>query len=148
MWILHGPLTRYVNCGSRMGQEWRELYPRHRLQRKALVIDSSIHHGTCVTLVPWCMSGSLTSSGRENVPGIAGACTTHTLTYLTRGPLYLLTWIPDEQFAIVFRSKLSMNFILAGVCRVVTRTIARFYKSHILIFAIRFSHVVDSYMCI
>ena len=33
-----------------------------------------MHHGTCVTHVPWCMSGSLTHVGGENVPGIPGAC--------------------------------------------------------------------------
>ena len=33
-----------------------------------------MHHGTCVTHVPWCMSGSLTCGGGENVPGIPGAC--------------------------------------------------------------------------
>ena len=33
-----------------------------------------MHHGTCVTHVPWCMSGSLASGGGENVPGIPGAC--------------------------------------------------------------------------
>ena len=33
-----------------------------------------MHHGTCVMHVPWCMSGSLTCGGGENVPGIPGAC--------------------------------------------------------------------------
>ena len=33
-----------------------------------------MHHGTCVTHVPWCMSGSLTCGDGENVPGIPGAC--------------------------------------------------------------------------
>ena len=33
-----------------------------------------MHHGTCVTHVPWCMSGSLACSDGENVPGIPGAC--------------------------------------------------------------------------
>ena len=33
-----------------------------------------MHHGTCVTHVPWCMSGSRTRGGGENVPGIPGAC--------------------------------------------------------------------------
>ena len=31
-----------------------------------------MHYGTCVTHVPWCMSGSLTRSGRENVRSIPG----------------------------------------------------------------------------
>ena len=45
-----------------------------------------MHHGTCVTHVPWCMSGSLTHGCVENVPGIPGACATHKFTYLARGP--------------------------------------------------------------
>ena len=41
----------------------RERFPRHRLQRKPLVSDLDMHHGTCV------ISGSLTRRGGENVPG-------------------------------------------------------------------------------
>ena len=48
--------------------------PRRRFQRKLLVSDPGMHHGTCVTHVPWCMSGSLTCGDGENVPGIPGAC--------------------------------------------------------------------------
>ena len=44
------------------------------LQRKPLVSDPGMHHGTCMMHVPWCMSGSLTRGGGENVPGIPGAC--------------------------------------------------------------------------
>ena len=56
------------------------------------VNDPDMHHGTCVTHVPWCMPGSLTRGsleicGGENVPGIPGACATHNLPYLLRGPL-------------------------------------------------------------
>ena len=50
------------------------VFPRHRFQRKLLVSDPGMHHGTCVTHVPWCMSGSLTCGDGENVPGIPGAC--------------------------------------------------------------------------
>ena len=64
----------------------RECFPCHQLQRKPLVSDPGMHHGACVTHVSWCMSGSLTRSGVENVPGIPGACTTHNFTYLARGP--------------------------------------------------------------
>ena len=48
--------------------------PRRRFQRKQLVSDPGMPHGTCVTHVSWCMSGSLTRGGGENVPGIPGAC--------------------------------------------------------------------------
>ena len=49
------------------------VFPRGHLQRKPIVSDPGMHHGTCVTHVPWCMSGSLTRGGGENVPGIPGA---------------------------------------------------------------------------
>ena len=64
------------------------IFPAPRLS------DPGIHHGRCVTHVPWCMSGLQTSrvsyevGGGENVPGIPGACATHNFTYLVRGPLY------------------------------------------------------------
>ena len=48
--------------------------PRRRFKRKPLVSDPGMHHGTCVTHVPWCMSGSLTCGDGGNVPGILGAC--------------------------------------------------------------------------
>ena len=50
------------------------VFPGRRFKRKPLVSDPGMHHGTCVTHVPWCMSGSLTCSDGENVPGIPGAC--------------------------------------------------------------------------
>ena len=82
----HGPLARYVNCGLRMHRECQERLPGHRRQRITLVNEPGMHHGTCVTHVPWCMSGSLTRVDRENVPGIPGACATRNFTYLVRGP--------------------------------------------------------------
>ena len=51
-----------------MRQKCRERFPRHRLQRKPLVSDSGMHHGTCVTHVPWCISWSQTRGGGENPP--------------------------------------------------------------------------------
>ena len=45
------------------------VFPRRRFQRKPIVSDPGMHHGTCVTHVPWCMSGSLTCGDGENVPG-------------------------------------------------------------------------------
>ena len=57
---LHGLLSRYVKLrvAHALGMPLR--FPRHRLQRKPLVNDPGMDHGTCVTHVPWCMSGSLT----------------------------------------------------------------------------------------
>ena len=81
-----GLLSDTQNCVLRMRRECRERFPRDRLHRKPLVGDPSMHHGTCVTHVPWCMSGSLTRGGGDNVPGILGACATRNFTYLIRGP--------------------------------------------------------------
>ena len=50
------------------------VFPHRRLQRKTLVSDPVMHHGTCVTHVTSWMSGSLTRCGGENVPDIPGAC--------------------------------------------------------------------------
>ena len=69
-------------------RDCREHFPLHRLQMKPLVSDPDKHRGTCVTQVPWCMSGSLTRGGRENVSGIPGACASCNFTYLARGPYY------------------------------------------------------------
>ena len=81
-----GLLPDTPNCRLRMRRECRERFPCHRLQRKPLVSDPGMHHGTCVTHVPWCMSGSLTRSGGDHAPGIPSACATHNIAYLARGP--------------------------------------------------------------
>ena len=57
-------------CAGNAGK----VFPRRRFQRKPLVSDPGMHHGTCVTHVPWCMSRSLTCGDGENVPGIPRAC--------------------------------------------------------------------------
>ena len=69
-----------------MRRKCPERFPRHRLQRKPLVSDPGIHHRTCMTHVPWCMSASLTRGGEESAPGPSGACATHNFTYLARCP--------------------------------------------------------------
>ena len=51
-----------------MRRECRECFPHYRLQRKPLVSDPSMHHGTCVTHMPWCMSGSLIRGGGKTSP--------------------------------------------------------------------------------
>ena len=50
------------------------VFPRRRLHRKPLVSDPGMHHGTCVTHVPWCMSASLTRGDGKKLPAIPGAC--------------------------------------------------------------------------
>ena len=81
-----GLLPDTQNCGLRMRRECQERFPRHQLKRKLLVSDPSMHHFTCVTHVPWCMSGSLTRCGGENVPDIPSAFATCNFAYLVRGP--------------------------------------------------------------
>ena len=44
------------------------VFPRRQIQRKPLVSDPGMHHGTCVTHVPWCMSESLTRGGGKTFP--------------------------------------------------------------------------------
>ena len=56
--------------------------------KKPLVSDPGKHHVTCVTHVPWCMPGSLTRGGGENVTVIPGACATRNFLYLVRGPCH------------------------------------------------------------
>ena len=82
----HGSLTRYLKLRVVHAPEMLGMFlPQHRLQRKPLVSDPGMHHGTCVTHVPWCMSGSLTRGGGKNIPGIPGACSTINFAYLVRG---------------------------------------------------------------
>ena len=110
-----------------MRRECREPFPRHRLQRKPLVSDPGMHHGTCITHVPWCMSGSLTHGGGENVPGIPGACTTLRFTYLTRGPCSLFPGMrngfgPITHFSDMISPRSPDKFILFSemACRLLS----------------------------
>ena len=82
----HGPLTRYVHLWVAHAPGMPGTFSRHRLERKPLDSDPGMHHGTCVTHVPWCMPGSLTRSEGENVPGISGARAARNFTYLAIGP--------------------------------------------------------------
>ena len=52
--VFHGPLTRYVKLRVVHVRGMPITFPRHQLQRKPLVSDPDMHHGTCVTHVPWC----------------------------------------------------------------------------------------------
>ena len=51
-----------------------------------------MHHGTCVTHVPWWISGSRTRGSEKNEPSMPGVCATHNFTYLARGP-----WLGSER---------------------------------------------------
>ena len=77
------------------------VFPDTEFRRKPLVSDPGMHHGTCVAHVPWCMLGSLTGGGGENVPGIPGACATRNFTYLARGP-YLIWGDAGHHLTVFF----------------------------------------------
>ena len=79
--LLHGPLARYVKL--------RIAHAPGIFSPPPLFSDPDMHHGTCVTHLPWCMPGRLLAvfGGKENVSGIPGACATRNFTYLVRGPL-------------------------------------------------------------
>ena len=80
VWLFIGPLTRHVKLWVAHAPGIGNVFPTHRLQRKPRVNDPGRHDGTCVTHVPWCMSGSLTRGGAFP------ACTTRNFTYPERGP--------------------------------------------------------------
>ena len=75
LWIYkltHGPLTRYVKLRVAHAPGMPGTFsPDGRIQRRPLVSDPGMHHGTCVTHVPWCMSESLTRGAGENVPAFS-----------------------------------------------------------------------------
>ena len=96
----------FINMTTFMFQSWLRVAHTPGMQGTVSppprVSDPDMHHGTCVTHVPWCMpdrltSGFLWSRRWENVPGIPGACATRNFTYLARGPLQInypwSTWI-------------------------------------------------------
>ena len=105
----HGPLTRYVKLWFAHAPGMPGTSPHHRFQRKPPVSDPSMHHGTCVAHVQWCMSGSLTRSGGENVPGIPAECTTREFRYLARalGDIYVWLCLLISQVIVFFTDFLS-----------------------------------------
>ena len=100
-----------------MRQECRERFPRHQLQMKPLVSDPDMHHGACVTHVPWCMSRSLTGGGGTYASGISGACATRNTTYLATGP-----WI-------LYPGSMKYTLPLTHTCRFNLQTLMQ-YESH------------------
>ena len=82
LWISY-QITKIAVCAC--AGNARDVFFRHRLQKKPLVSDPGMHRSTCVTHVTWCMSGSVTRGGGENDPGILGACATRKFSYPLRG---------------------------------------------------------------
>ena len=92
VWVGHTTLVVWASyqirkiAGCACAWNAGNVSPHRRFQRKPIVSDPSMHHGTRVTHVPWCMSGSLTLGGGENVPGIPGACAPAILRIWQLGP--------------------------------------------------------------
>ena len=80
-----GLLPGTQNYGSPMHRKYRERFPRHR-QRKPLVSHHGMHHGTCVTHVMWCMSGSPTRGGEKKIARHPWRMPKRKFAYLVRGP--------------------------------------------------------------
>ena len=119
----HGPLTRYENLRIAHAPGMPGTFsPAPR------VSDPDMHHGTCVTHVPWCIPGSLTSGFLccpcgENVFSIPGACTTLNFMYLVRGSLY--KWSGDNCYdckSKLIPSSSPRDFITLYFCRSPSRS--------------------------
>ena len=66
---LHGPLTRYVRLRvAHAPGNARNVFLVTDFKWKPLISDPGMHHGTCVTHVPWWMPGSLTRGDRKKFP--------------------------------------------------------------------------------
>ena len=78
---------RKIACCACVGNTGN-VFPTRRLQKKPLVSDLDMHHGTCVTHVPWCMSGSLISGGRGKRSRYSRRMRTCNFSYLARGPCH------------------------------------------------------------
>ena len=80
-----GLLPDTLNWGLCMRRECRERFPLHRLQRKPLVSDPGMHHGTCV--------------GIANLfPVFPAHAQPAIFTYLARGPWLLFSASQSHQF--------------------------------------------------
>ena len=93
------------------------VFPHRRFRRKPLVSDPGMHHDTCVTHVPWCMSGSLTCGGGENVPGIPGACAPAILRIWQEAHVILLSirpWTPYPPHTFLLSRPIGRHCIMCS----------------------------------
>ena len=93
--LCHGPLARYVKFRVAHALGMPGTVPHYRLQWKPPVSDAGMHHGTCVTHVPWYMTGSPNRAGGENVPGIPGACNNTQFYVSGKRPMVCVLQIVD-----------------------------------------------------
>ena len=88
----HGPLTRYVNLRVAHAPRMAGTF-----SPPPWASDSDMHHGTCMTHVPWCIPGSLTSGFLwiwwQGKRSRHSRCMRNPQFYvLVRGPCHLLTF--------------------------------------------------------
>ena len=88
----HGPLTRYVKLRVAHAPGMPGTF-----SQPPRVSDPDMHHGTCVTHVPWYMPGSLTSgflwNRRRGKRSRHSRCMRNrNFAYLVRGPLATWPW--------------------------------------------------------
>ena len=76
-----------------MRRECRERFPHQRFQRKLLVSDPGMHHGTCVT------HRLASPRWRENVPSIPGAWSSRHFASLERGPSLMYIWFLELHYS-------------------------------------------------
>ena len=89
------------------------VFPLRLLQRKPLVSDPGMHHGTCVTHVPWCMSGSLTCGSGKTFPAFPAHA--HLQFYVSgKRPIYI--W---RQIASSVCNRLQITASLCNQLRIV-----------------------------
>ena len=83
--------------------------------------------------VPWCMSGSLTRSGGENVPGIPVAYTTRNFAYLVRDPwiIWLIHNIDDvnEFYFKLWPFRILAIIIISNIHYECMNNVSHFVKS-------------------
>ena len=114
----NGPLARYVKLRVAHGPGMPGTFPP-----PPRVSDTDMHHGTCVTHVPWCMPGSLTSGFLWN--RWRGKRSRHSrrmrnLAYLVRGPL---TNLLSNWFLLHSNKNVILTYIRwPGVTKVVKMT--------------------------
>ena len=114
----HGPLARYVKLLVAYALGMLETFPPPP---------------------PWCMSGSLTRGGEENVPSIPGACTTRNCTYVVRGlwsvesyDLYTLFGSKSSEICLQIVIKLSLILTQAyGLLDITAFSISMLYQDQI-----------------
>ena len=97
----HGPLARYVKLRVAQAPGMPGTFPR-----PPQVSDPDMHHGTCVTHVPWCMTELLTSGFLWN--WWRGKRSRHSRRIRTRNSTYLVrgTFWHDHDDVIAWQSSL------------------------------------------